>query len=58
MYKLLHITTVSGQTIKNIVRIYDNAFIPLDESNTDYQVYLKWLSEGNQPLPADEPTEI
>lgn len=22
--------------------------------NTDYQAYLKWLSEGNTPLQADE----
>jgi len=28
--------------------------IPLNESNTDYQAYLKWLAEGNTPLPADE----
>jgi hypothetical protein len=40
-----------------IKRIVDNAFIPFDPDNTDYQVYLKWLSEGNSPLPADEPTE-
>ena len=26
-----------------------------DEQNTDYQAYLKWLEEGNTPLPADEP---
>ena len=25
-----------------------------DPANTDYQAYLKWLEEGNQPLPADE----
>lgn len=24
-----------------------------DETNTDYQQYLKWLEEGNQPLPAE-----
>jgi len=28
--------------------------IPLDPDNTDYQAYLKWISEGNTPLPADE----
>jgi hypothetical protein len=26
----------------------------VDEANTDYQEYLKWLDEGNEPLPADE----
>lgn len=25
-----------------------------DKDNTDYQEYLKWLEEGNTPLPADE----
>mgnify|MGYP001465536925 CR=1 FL=1 len=27
--------------------------IPLDEENCDYQEYLAWLKEGNEPLPAD-----
>ncbi len=26
-----------------------------DPDNTDYQEYLAWLAEGNEPLPADEP---
>lgn len=29
--------------------------IPFSSDNTDYQAYLKWLEEGNQPLPADAP---
>ena len=37
-----------------IMRIADKAFIPFDPANTDYQAYLKWLAEGNTPLPADE----
>ncbi len=37
-----------------ILRMADEAFIPFDPANTDYQAYLKWLEEGNTPLPADE----
>jgi hypothetical protein len=43
-----------GKPARCIKRLSDNAFIPFDEANTDYQAYLKWLSEGNEPLPADE----
>ncbi len=31
--------------------------IPSNPDNTDYQKYLQWLSEGNEPLPPDEVTE-
>jgi hypothetical protein len=37
-----------------IQRLPDTAFIPFDPANTDYQAYLKWVSEGNVPESADE----
>jgi hypothetical protein len=27
--------------------------IPFDPANRDYQEYLEWLAEGNEPLEAD-----
>jgi hypothetical protein len=38
----------------SIKRLSDNAFIPFDPDNTDYQAYLRWLEEGNTVLPAEE----
>ena len=32
----------------------DGAAIPFDPANTDYQAFLRWCAEGNQPLPAEE----
>ena len=43
-----------GAEAQCIKRLSDNAFIPFDPANTDYQAYLKFLAEGGQPLPADD----
>jgi hypothetical protein len=49
MYKLIN-QPLGGQSV---LRIADNAYIPMDEANSDYQEYLKFLAEGGQPTPAD-----
>ena len=36
-----------------IKRLSDGAFIPFVDGNTDYQEYLKWLEEGNEPEAAE-----
>jgi hypothetical protein len=55
MYKLLK----GGVENKEYGVIRDNGDGTLtsflfDPANTDYQQYLKWLEEGNTPLPAEE----
>ena len=47
MYKLTNTTT--------IIRTDDNASIPADMGNTDYQHYLVWAAT-NTPTPSDLPT--
>jgi len=51
MYKQLK--NLDGSIANCIKRISDGAIIPFDPDNTDYQAYLKWVSEGNTPLPAE-----
>ena len=55
MYKLTRDTSLGKANV--VLRLSDKACIPFAPDNTDYQEYLKWLSEGNTPLPADEISE-
>ena len=52
MYKQLKIKDAVIEGL--IIRIFDNAAIPFATGNKDYQEYLNWIAEGNEPLPADE----
>jgi hypothetical protein len=52
MYQLSQ-TTLLHPVCQSVTRTTDGACIPFDPDNTDYQAYLKWLEEGNTPLPAE-----
>ena len=54
MYQKSNLKGIEQPVIK---RLSDNAFIPFDPANTDYQEYLEWLAEGNTPESADSPAE-
>ena len=56
MYKLSP-NNWNGDPAKSIIRLSDGACIPMSPANTDYQAYLAWVAEGNEPLPADEPAQ-
>ena len=53
MYK--QVKNIFGEVVA--VQRRDGWQIPFDPANTDYAEYLKWLEEGNTPLPADAQPE-
>ena len=52
MYKLTG-NDFHGNPLNSVVLVEKNMWIPFSEGNTEYQKYLEWLAEGNEPLPAD-----
>jgi hypothetical protein len=53
MYKLAKPTLEKNEP-DCVFRLSDSACIPFDPDNKDYENYLKWVAEGNTPLPAEE----
>ena len=43
---------------KSVQRLSDNAFIPFDPANTDYQAFLKYKEEGGKVYEADEEVPV
>ena len=39
--------------VDSVVRMSDLTTIPFAEGNTDYEDYLLWVSEGNEPIDFD-----
>jgi len=51
-YNYQQIVNPNGTINENLIkRLPDNAFIPNDPDNVDWQQYQIWLSQGNVPLP-------
>jgi len=53
MYKLYKNKYTNEINVVNKIEEGRVLSIPMHESNTDYQQYLKWLEAGNTPEPAD-----
>mgnify|MGYP001450532453 CR=1 FL=1 len=54
MYKLVKAPRNDGISV-SAINLETGVCFPFADGNTDYQEYLKWLAEGNEPLPADTP---
>jgi hypothetical protein len=53
MYKLVY-KYGTTDLVDRVIRLTDNAWIPFDPANTDYQAYLKYKEEGGKVYGPDE----
>ena len=53
IYKLYRTLRSSEPDAAMTVGVEPQVSFIFDPANTDYQEYLKWVAEGNEPLPAD-----
>jgi hypothetical protein len=52
MYKLVK-NQATGEMLNQVLRLSDNAFIPFDPANTDYQTFKKEVLAGAELQDAD-----
>jgi hypothetical protein len=59
IYRLYSTNIINPENLNAAMTVGVNPQVSFvfDPANTDYQQYLKWLAEGNEPLPADEGTQ-
>jgi hypothetical protein len=53
MYKFLPNDSITNNPLQSILRVVDNAYIPFDPANTDYQTFKKDIAEGKPLQDAD-----
>lgn len=46
-YSIFRTNLVGGQDF--VIANDGSTWIPMDPANSDYQQYLKWVAEGNEP---------
>ena len=54
-YKIVTQSLYGEQNVVYVNELDDGSNVCFERESSEYQQYLAWLAEGNEPLPADEP---
>lgn len=57
MYKLYISLPDENDQPTHVIHLETGRYIPFAPGNRDYQEYLEWLAEDNEPQPADDISE-